>query len=128
MRIFSKLFGGSKRPDDYYLASSIASTIDAFIISHGIEEFVKGGWSIELRQDWGVSLIHMELRQELGFTLTRMDGPEGPRAAVRLDKLGEWADFKEITMNSMMADGTLDDYATDTFAIAVLRKMKEQIG
>lgn len=115
MKIFSKLFGDSKKPDDYYLASRIASTIDAFIISHGIEEFVKGGWSIEFRKDWGISLI-------------RMEGRESPKAAVRLDELDEWAYFKEITMDSMMGDSSLDYYATDRLALAILRKMKEQIG
>lgn len=115
MGIFGKLFGGSKKPDDYYLASSIASTIDAFISSQGLEDLIKGGWTMELRKDWGISLI-------------RTEGREGSRAAVRLDDLSEWVDFKKIRTDSLMGDSPLGYMATDKLAMAILRKMKEQLG
>lgn len=117
MGLFGKLFGGSREPempDDYYLASSIASTIDGFVSTQGLEELINGDWSVALRKDYGVSL-------------TRMGAAGDTRAIVRLDELKEMSDFKRIRSDSLMGDSPLGYMATDELSMAVLRKLKEQM-
>ena len=117
MGLFGKLFGGARepeKPDDYHLASNIASTIDGFVSTQGLEALISGDWSVGLRKDYGVSL-------------TRMGGDDNTRAIVRLDELEEMSDFKRILSDSLMGDSPLGYMATDKLAMAVLRKIKEQI-
>ncbi|MEK7993866.1 MAG: hypothetical protein AAB403_08705 [Planctomycetota bacterium] len=113
-----KFFRSSKepeKPNDYYLGSSIASTIDALVSSQGLAELIDGDWWVELRKDYGVSL-------------TRMPRGENARAVVRLNDLEQMSHYKRVKTNPIMGNSPLGHMATDQLAMAVLRKMKEQIG
>lgn len=116
MGLFGKIFGGSKepeKPDDYYLASSIASTIDGFVSTQGLEALINGDWSVALGEDYGVSL-------------TRMGNDDDTKAIVRLNDLEEMSDFKRIQSDGLMGDSPLRYMSTDKLAMAVLRKITEQ--
>ena len=118
MGLFRKLFGGSKepeKPDDYYLASAIASTIDGFISIHGLTTLLDGDWSVALGKDYSVSL-------------TQMDVCDDARSVVRLNELGEMAFFKRVQSDSLMSSSQVGYFATDQLAMAVLRRIKEQVG
>lgn len=118
MGLFRKLFGGLKepeRPDDYYLASSIASTIDAFVASESLESLITDDWSVILRNNYGISL-------------SLLGRGDDDRAVVLLRELDEMSQFKRIRNDNLMGNGPLGYMATDQLATAVLRKIKEQLG
>lgn len=117
MGMFEKIFGCSKKPkkpDDYYLGSSIASTIDGFVKTQGLDKLINGDWSVALSSDYGVSL-------------TRMGHSDDMRAIVRLAELEEMFYFKQIQGDSLMGNSPLGYMATDMLAMAVLRKFNDQI-
>lgn len=103
------------KPDDYHLASSIASTIDAFVASEGVESFMGGDWSVVLRRDYGVSL-------------SRVGGEDDARATVPINDLEEMSEYKRIAERyGVMGTNPLGHMATDTLATAILRELKKQI-
>ena len=116
MGLFSKLFGeaGKPKPDDYHLASSVASTIEGFISVYGFAKLIDGDWSVELGEDYDVSLTPTPISEK-------------GRVMIRLNDLDEMSDLKRLQSNSLMANSVFASAATDQLAKAVLRQIREKV-
>lgn len=121
MGIFSKLFGGEPRqsvPDDYLLASKIASTIDGFMAAQGLQALLNPKTAIGLSHDYRVFLSRAidVVRQKQNI-----------RAAVFLKDLRSFPEFKSTMEDPLMGATPFARIATDQLATEVLKNFKSQI-
>jgi hypothetical protein len=101
------------RPDDHYLGSMIASTIDGFVESQGIQEFIAGDWNIVMTNNYVI-----------GLTTTLLGNTE--KAIVRLNDLEEMTEYISVKSDDNLRCTPLDYMITDRLAMAVLLRIKEQ--
>lgn len=103
-------------PNDYHLASSIASAIDGIVATDGLDSLLNGDWWVGLRMTFGVSLSTIKPQA-------------GMRAIVRLNDLEEeYGLFKRIhSPSNLYGNGPLQHMATDRLAMAILVEMQKQM-
>jgi hypothetical protein len=122
MGLLSKIFGSRsktpERPSDYYLASKIATIIEANLMMEGLQHLLNPETAIILVDNYDIALTQ---------TVNIVKEFQNVRAAVYLKDLESIENFKKVYSNSLLAN-TVGHMATDTLAIDVLQKLKEQIG
>lgn len=123
MGLFSRLFGkGSdkpERPDDYYLASAIASTIDGYVATQGFQSLLHQDTAIGVSNDYRVFLSQaIESVRAKGMV----------RAFVYLRDLKTFADYKRTTQDPVLGPSVFSHIATDQLAYEALANIKKQLG
>jgi transcriptional regulatory protein LevR len=105
-------------PDDFYLGSMIASLIDDFIASQGIQAILNPKTAIGLTNEY-----HVFLSQAMEVVAAK----QHVLAFIYLKDLGSLASYGSIASDSILSSGPLTQMITDRLAMEILIKFKEQV-